>query len=38
MVMYLKSSYSTYVKNRFFIGYKVARCAFNLILYNALVH
>ena len=29
---------STYVKNIFFIGLKSARCAFNLILINALVH
>jgi hypothetical protein len=38
MVIYSKLSYSTYVKNRFFIGLKSARCAFNLVLINALAH
>jgi hypothetical protein len=34
----LKLSYSTYVKNRFLIGHKLARCAFNLVIIIALVH
>jgi hypothetical protein len=38
MVIYSKLSYSTYEKNRFFIGHKLAKCAFNLVLLNALVH
>jgi hypothetical protein len=33
-----KLSYSVHVKNRFFIGRKLTRCAFNLILSNVLVH
>jgi hypothetical protein len=38
MVIHSKLSYSTYVKNRFFIGLDFAKYAFNLVLINALVH
>jgi hypothetical protein len=38
LVICSKLSYSIHVKNRFFIGLKLTRCAFNLILTNALVH
>jgi hypothetical protein len=36
LVIYSKFGYSIHVKNRFFSGLKLTRCAFNII--NALVH
>jgi hypothetical protein len=38
LVICSKLSYSIHVKNRFFIGLKLTRCAFNLIFKNTLVH